>query len=456
MKRRLNPAVNRTDFKFYRQANTRGRPSSARMTQAMHDSPRLSQSMRAGEARPHWVRGLGWDVFWLQSALWLVPLALVLAHGHEDPGESPLDLLVFALTAVFWISHRFGSSWLAYATTAYRPLLRAEPTRFVIIPIAIAAACFAILLPGDDALPFTRAERVMALAMVDFALVTYHFAAQHFGVLSLYRVHSGRSADPWIGASIACSRWSSEARSSCWPRRSLERPCSRTCGKERGSTMEWLAGASGMLRVVATTLVLALTLALLGSEARAPSVSLPRVLYVVGVAAMVCVGLHTDDRCCSWQSGRGSTGWPQRRWLRASHRRAGAPGSLLWRALHAVNRRPWALLLVLGLLSVLLLPVMEVEANGPDGPFYGDRIFGTLAVALRTSDWVPALVALGFTTGFLHYWLDRAVYRLSRPDVRIAARGLLGWSDEARSARIIIDGSREPMSPDPHSPSRSA
>ena len=55
--------------------------------------------MRVGEARPHWVHGLGWDFFWLQSALWLAPLALVLAHGYEDPGESPLDLLVFALTA---------------------------------------------------------------------------------------------------------------------------------------------------------------------------------------------------------------------------------------------------------------------------------------------------------------------------------------------------------------------
>jgi hypothetical protein len=191
-----------------------------------------------------------------------------------------------------------------------------------------------------------------------------------------------------------------------------------------------------MLRVVATALVLALTLAMLASEARAPSVSLPRVLYVVGVAAMVCVGLHTDRPLLFVAV------WTGQHWLaatalatRVACAEPAPPGSLLWRTLHAVNRRPWALLLVLGLLSVLLLPVMEVEANGPEGPFYGDRIFGTLAVALRTSDWVPALVALGFTTGFLHYWLDRAVYRLSRPDVRIAARGLLGWSRDADGQR---------------------
>jgi len=85
----------------------------------------------------------------------------------------------------------------------------------------------------------------------------------------------------------------------------------------------------------------------------------------------------------------------------------------------------WALLLVLGMLSVLLLPVMEVEAIAADDTHYGDLIFGTLAIELRESEWVPALLALGFTTGFLHYWLDRAVFRFSRPEVRVAARGLL-------------------------------
>jgi len=71
------------------------------------------------------------------------------------------------------------------------------------------------------------------------------------------------------------------------------------------------------------------------------------------------------------------------------------------------------------------VPVFEVEANREGGPYYGDRIFGAFAAGLRTSSWVPALVALGFATGFVHYLLDRAVYRLSDPPVRSAARGLL-------------------------------
>jgi hypothetical protein len=76
------------------------------------------------------------------------------------------------------------------------------------------------------------------------------------------------------------------------------------------------------------------------------------------------------------------------------------------------------------LVSLVLLPIFEVEANQETGTYYGDRIFGTLATQLRTSTWVPALLALGFATGFIHYLLDRSVYRMSDPQVRAAASGL--------------------------------
>jgi hypothetical protein len=56
---------------------------------------------------------------------------------------------------------------------------------------------------------------------------------------------------------------------------------------------------------------------------------------------------------------------------------------------------------------------------------YADRIFGDAALWLRSSPIVPALLALGFSTGFIHYLLDRAAFRFSSPEVRQAARGLL-------------------------------
>jgi len=373
-----------------------------------------------------WVRGAAWDLVWLQSALWLAPLAVLLARGFEDPTESPLDALFLVLTALFWIGHRIGSAWLAYATTAYRPLLRAQPLRFVFAPIGIAAACCLILLPGDAAFPLTRAERVIALVLVDYLFVTHHFAAQHFGMLSLYRVRAGRAASAWtrrvdllfalgVGGALVV--------------------LAEAVGEMNVFRGEWLAGldrswleaSAGWLRAAAGALVATATVAVFVLEARAAQPSLPRVLYAAGVAAMVACALYSERPFLFVVM------WAAQHWLvatalatRVAQAEPAPPqGSLLRGALHAVNRRPWALLLVLGALSVLLMPVMEVEAASAEGVAYGERVFGAFAAALRESDWLPALLALGFASGFLHYWLDRAVYRLSDPGVRSAARGLL-------------------------------
>ena len=159
-----------------------------------------------------WVRGPLWDGFWILSALWLAPIVLLLAHGYSNPESSPLDLLYFGLTALFWIGHRLSSTYLAYCTEAYRPLLRAQPIRFVVLPLFVTAGCFALFLPADSALPWTREERLIGLAIIDYACVTYHFAAQHFGALSLYRSRADR------GSCYSHEALGSLFRADCWRR----------------------------------------------------------------------------------------------------------------------------------------------------------------------------------------------------------------------------------------------
>ena len=89
--------------------------------------------------RSPWVRGPGWDGLWMLSGLWLAPIVLWLSRGYADPEESPLDSLYFGLTALFWIGHRLCSTYLAFCTEAYRPLLRTQPMRFVVIPLLVTA-----------------------------------------------------------------------------------------------------------------------------------------------------------------------------------------------------------------------------------------------------------------------------------------------------------------------------
>ncbi len=360
------------------------------------------------------------------SALWLAPIILWLCHGYSDPEDSPLDLLYFGLTALFWIGHRLSSTYLAYCTEAYRPLLRAQPVRFVVLPLLVTAGCFAVFLPSDTALPWSREERLVALAILDYVFVTYHFATQHFGALSLYRTRVGRTACTYtrtmdrlfaLGAGgvlvfLADILAGAVAYQDQWV--------------DRWVFPAWLVSAQDGIRAGATIILLAATVAMLFLELRSSRWSLPRLLYVLGMAAMVILALRPRSLFPFLVI------WTSQHWILAtgiaSQTPIGEPAPVHGagrRLFHALNTRPWAILVLLVVASVMLLPLFEVEAIGQDERYYGDRIFGALAAELRTSSWVPALLALGFATGFIHYLLDRSVYRMSSPEIRTAARALL-------------------------------
>lgn len=373
-----------------------------------------------------WVRGPLWDGFWILSALWLAPIVLWLAHGYSNPESSPLDLLYFGLTALFWIGHRLSSTYLAYCTEAYRPLLRGQPIRFIALPIFITAGCFALFLPADSALPWTREERLIGLAIIDYACVTYHFAAQHFGALSLYRSRADR------GSCLQTRRW--------------DRFFALTAGGVLVFVADilagavayqdqwvdrwfpaWIVSAENGIRAAATLALFAITAMMLVAELRTPRWSLPRILYIVGLAVMVGLALRPRSLFLFLVI------WTSQHWILATGLASQTPSAesapttgVVRRFLHGLNVRPWAVVLFLMLLSLVFLPIFEVEANRETGTYYGDRIFGSLAVQLRTSTWLPALLALGFATGFIHYLLDRSVYRMSDPQVRAAASGLIG------------------------------
>ena len=179
------------------------------------------------------------------------------------------------------------------------------------------------------------------------------------------------------------------------------------------------------LRDGGIVLVVGLTALMLRAELRSQRPSAPRIAYVVGVSAMVLFGFLARDPFLfivlwsvqHWSVAMGLTSL-------AASGEAQVSGTKWQRLLAPINRRGWAVLLVLAVISTLLLPVLEVQAV-TDEYVYADRIFGDAALWLRSSPFVPALLALGFASGFIHYLLDRAAFRFSSPDVRKAARGLL-------------------------------
>lgn len=383
------------------------------------------QAGAAPRATTRCIRSPAWDLVWILNPLWLVPLVLLLAQGHEDVRNSPVDVLFFVLTVPLWFGHRVSSAWLAYATPAYRPLLASQKLRFVVAPLVITAACFAAMLLPESVLPMPLEERVVWLVVLDFVLVSHHFAAQHFGLLSLYRARAGRASAPNVRR---LDRWFSLVVGGGLV--VLAQALTESIAFQERWIDPWLGAAGSdllarMLHDGGIALVVALAGLVLGVELRSGAPSLPRMAYVLGLTAMVLVAFLAQAPFLfivlwsvqHWSAAMGLAS------LAASGGDQTATGR--WQRLLApINRRSWAVLLVLALISVLLLPVLEVEAV-PDDSVYADRIFGEAAWWLRSSPFVPALLALGFASGFIHYLLDRAAFRFSSAEVRQAARGLL-------------------------------
>ena len=372
-----------------------------------------------------WIKSPAWDLVWILNALWLAPLLLLLARGHDHVRTSPVDGLFFALAVPLWFGHRVSSAWLAYATPAYRPLLATQRLRFLVAPFAVAVACFALLLAPESVLPMPLTERVVWLAVLDYLLVSYHFAAQHFGLLSLYRARAGRASDAitrridrWF-ALVVGGGFVVLAEALAGSIAYQDRWIDPLLGAG------WADLLARKLRDGGIVFVVILTAMMLYAELRSQRPSLPRVSYVLGVSAMVLFAFLARDPFLfivlwsvqHWSAAMGLASL-------AASGGAQAPGAHWQRLLAPINRRGWAVLLVLAVVSILLLPVLEVEAVS-DEYVYADRIFGNAAWWLRSSPFVPALLALGFASGFIHYLLDRAAFRFSSPDVRQAARGLL-------------------------------
>lgn len=371
------------------------------------------------------IRSPAWDLIWILNPLWLVPLVLLLAQGHEDARNSLVDGLFFALAVPLWFGHRVSSAWLAYATPAYRPLLAQQRLRFVVAPLAVAAACFAVLLAPESVLPMPLTERVVWLVVLDYLLVSHHFAAQHFGLLSLYRARAGRASAPSVRR---LDRWFSLVVGGGFV--VLAQALTGSIAFQERWIDPWLGtvGTDLLARTLhdgGIALVVILAGLVIGVELRSSRPSLPRIAYVVGLTAMVLVAFIARDPFLfivlwsvqHWTAAMGLTS------LAASG--GDQTATTRWQRLLApINRRGWAVLLTLSVVSVLLLPLLEVEAV-PDDYVYADRIFGEAAWWLRSSPVVPLLLALGFASGFIHYLLDRAAFRFSSPEVRQAARGLL-------------------------------
>ncbi|MBT3715550.1 MAG: hypothetical protein HOG45_03195 [Deltaproteobacteria bacterium] len=396
----------------------------------MHESVGLSLfrkicqfplSLTAGVKGNSWVRSPAWDVFWLHSGLWLTLLMLMTSDLHVQ------EMFYAAGVFLFWISHRFSSFYLAWRTQAYHPLLKNQQVRFVFIPLLLVSFVFAVLFIPESVLPVPVSVRILGMILLDFAWGMHHFAAQHYGLLRLYHHRWNSKSAPLFNKR---DRWY------CWGVGGglvliAELLHGTSFLQEKNFlpllTGDWVFEGIPLLLRLGTLLVAGITIFMIRNAFLHDS-GLPRILYILGIGVMV-MGAYQLNPFQFFML------WTLQHWMVAlgltvhmagndttlkTNPEIGFTGDssvdIFW--------KPWKVLFLLCTFSVLMTPFLEIEAVSAGGR-YSEQFLPSFMEWLQNSSWERFLVGIGLASGFMHYFMDRAVYRFSDPETRKSAQKLL-------------------------------
>jgi hypothetical protein len=185
-----------------------------------------------------WLESPAWDGFWMLSGLWLLAILLV-AHAT---GHVPLvpDLLTMGAMVLLWGGHILSPLVASWTNRDLRRFMLDHRRRFVVVPLAVLLGSVLLGALGDlgqwPDLPREVTALVNPRLFLFYLFVlwnTWHFAAQHFGVLSIYRRVSAqgpartRYLDKAFCLGMTCVLlplvWYAEGRGDLWGR------CSRIC-----------------------------------------------------------------------------------------------------------------------------------------------------------------------------------------------------------------------------------
>ena len=368
-----------------------------------------------------WIRSPAWDFFWLHSGVWL---GLLIFTFSSHPA---LEMFYIAGVFLFWISHRFSSFYLAWGTQSYSTVRASQPWRYVIFPAILVLSVFVLLFIPETVFPVSVPVRILGLLLLDFFWGMHHFAAQHYGMLRLFQ----HRANPSTANSSHL-----HDRLFCWGTgfilvliAELLHGASFLQQKQILPAMpyDWGNEIIPIILRLGTLLVLGIT-AIMIRNALLQNSGLPRILYILGLGIMVTGAFQLQPIEFLML-------WTLQHWMTALGLAVQMGGNDIKKSKSVKNRifknssfsenhNHWIVLLFLCSISVILTPFFEIEAVS-SGARYSELIYPSLMDLLENSSWITILVGVGLASGFLHYFMDRAVYRLSDAETRMSAKNLL-------------------------------
>lgn len=390
-------------------------------------------TLRVGVPETSWVRSTMYDGFFMMSGLWAMPVVIALY------GSGYLSRFHLALGVLFWIGHRVATTYLAFCQQAYRELIVDQNARFVLVPAAVIVSVFALLLIPESIIPIPVLNRVILLAVIDFAWEFYHFTMQHYGVLSVYRMLAKQN--PADVAQKRLEKWYCMAAFGCGIPVSV---VYHSLGSLAHANPDFIVPVSvlQMLRIAGIALVLGLTWYMLMTELRNADASVPKMLYITSVGVPVSLAFFYDSLVPALLV------IAVQHWLVAvglsAHMASGQAADTKepngwYRFWGVFNRSPYAVLVLMCIFSAALAPIMEFSdverrfalkelrsmfdsgAGTREYIYWGETYMRWLSRFNRDTVLI-VFVAAGFSFGYVHYLMDRAVFRFS--DAATRQRGI--------------------------------
>ena len=361
-----------------------------------------------------WLRSAVWDGFWMLSGIWLLaPLWMF------SSTPSALKSLLIVATLILWLSHRFATTYNAFCTPAYRHLLREQRIRFLVWPLMITLATFGFVFAPSWLIRLDSWGKVQVLGTIFFLYNSYHFGIQHYGVLSIYRIRAGQGHAGWLKRyerffAIAVGTVLVAIAQICHGAEVV-----RDSIVYNVVPRESFMAAFGVLRVVAPVVVLALAGVFYVGECRSKPASFPKVLYIAGLTLQGVLAYFLDPISFLIL-------WGVQHWLvsvalgarMAQNDASEVPADSRWyRFWSRFNKGFWPTVFVLCLASIILTPFFQFAVH-PEKLTENAKCFSFLSPVLANTVLANVFIALNFVSVYIHFVMDRAIFRFSDPAVR--------------------------------------
>ncbi len=368
----------------------------------------------ATEIKNPWLRSAGWDGFWMLSGIWLLAPLLLFSNR-----PTALQIMLLGGTALFWLSHRFATTYNAFCTPAYRDLVRMERSRFILWPTIVTLLTFTFVFVPNNFVKLDTWGKVQILGTIFFLYNSYHFGVQHYGVLSIYRIRAGQAHGGWL------KRYE---RFFCIAVGTVLVAIAQICHGAQVVNDSLIYNIIprvfflkifDILRLIVPTIVVLLSVVFYVGELKNNPISHPKMFYVFGLMLQGVFAYFLDPISFLIL-------WGVQHWLvsvalgahMAQNDTTEVPkGSLWYNFWNRFNKGFWPTIFVLCLGSVLLAPLFEFAVH-PEKMSGSYSFLAVFSLLLANTVLVKLFIALNFVSVYIHFIMDRAIFRFSDPNVR--------------------------------------